>query len=608
LFRGIAMALLSLQDVSLRLGGDPLLDRVTLNIERGESTCLVGRNGSGKSTLLRLLAGEIEPDTGVVLRQPGLRVAYLPQEAPQGLQGSVRELVETGMRPHPGSEPWEHAAVAETVLSRLGLEADACFEALSGGGKRRVLLARALASNPDVLLLDEPTNHLDLAAIDWMETFLRSRVETLLFVTHDRAFLKKLARRIVDLDRGRLAGWDCDYDTFRLRKQQLLDDEAVAWARMGRRLNQEEAWLRKGVRARRTRNEGRARALLALRETFSQRRLEQGTSRFALQAAERSGALALNVASLAFAYPAGPPIVKALDLRILRGERIGIIGPNGSGKTTLLRLLTGHLAPDAGSVTVGTRLRVAYFDQLRTALDPEKSVAENVAGERDMILVNGRPRHLFAYLRDFLFEPERARTPVRVLSGGERNRLLLARLFLDPGNLLAMDEPTNDLDVETLELLEEQLGQYDGTLLLVSHDRAFLNQIVTSTLVLEGDGRVIPYAGGYDDWLAQRKAAGVETAAPEGSGARANPPAGASARAARRRLGYNEKRELAVIGEQIAQLETEQSLLEEQLWDPNAYRQPPDQLARWQQRLAELPAAIDRLFDRWAELEAIEND
>ena len=598
------MALITLQDVSLRFGGDPLLDQVNLVVERGECACLTGRNGSGKTSLLRLLAGLVEPDGGVVQRQPGLRVAYLPQEVPPNLQGSVRELVEAGMAPHPGAEPWERATAADAVLSRLDLDPEARLEKLSGGLRRRALLARALVGQPDLLLLDEPTNHLDLASIEWLETFLKSRVETLLFVTHDRAFLRKLARRIVDLDRGRLAGWDCDYDTFLRRKQQVLDDEAVAWERLGRRLDQEEAWLRKGVRARRTRNEGRVRALLALRETFSQRRLEQGTSRMQLQATERPGSLALKVSGLGFAYPGEAPIVKELDLRILQGERIGIIGPNGSGKTTLLRLLTGQLAPSAGSVIPGSRIQIGGIDQLRSALDPEKSVAENLADGRDTVILNGRPRHIFAYLQDFLFDPVRARTPVKVLSGGERNRLLLARLFLDPGNFLALDEPTNDLDIETLDLLEEQLAGFEGTLLLVSHDRAFLNQVVTSTLVLEGEGRVAQYAGGYDDWLIQRKTA----TANEDAGtppAATSTPVTAPGRAPRRRLGYNEQRELAVIGGRIEALETELRVLQEQMQDPEAYRLPPDMLARRQQRLAELPPAIERLVDRWAELEML---
>ena len=598
------MALLSLQDVCLGYGGAPLLDHVTLNIERGERACLVGRNGTGKSSLLRLLAGEIEPDSGVVLRQSGLRVAYLPQEVPAGLSGGVRELVESGLRADSDAEDWDRATAAETALSRLGLDGDLRFETLSGGMKRRTLLARALASEPDVLLLDEPTNHLDIEAIEWMESFLQSRVETLLFVTHDRSFLRRLAQRIIDLDRGQLAGWDCDYDTFLRRKQQLLDDEAVTWGRMGRELAKEEAWLRKGVRARRTRNEGRVRALEDLRATFSCRRQEQGTSRISLQSAERSGALVLKTENLTFAYPGAPPLVQGLDLRILRGERIGIIGPNGSGKTTLLRLLTQNLTPNAGAVHFGTRLQIAYFDQLRSTLDPEKSVAENIAGERDTVIVNGQPRHIYAYLQDFLFDPERARTPVRVLSGGERNRLLLARHFLEPSNVLAMDEPTNDLDVETLELLEEQLAQYPGTLLLVSHDRTFLNNVVTSTLVMEGQGQVVQIAGGYDEWVAQRQTPRLanDDANSDAVAAVPSPPPPQ----AKPRLGFNEKRELASISDRIVRLEEEQRKLEASLHDPLVYKQPANQAAAWRARLAQVHAEIEQLFERWAELESIQ--
>ena len=601
------MALLSLQDVSLGFGGEPVLDRVTLNIERGERACLVGRNGSGKSSLLRLLAGEIEPDGGVVLRQAGVRVAYLPQEAPRAFAGNVRNLVATGMNPHPDAASPERGAAVEAAISRLELDPDAPLETLSGGMLRRAWLARALACDPDVLLLDEPTNHLDIGAIEWMETFLESRIETLLFVTHDRAFLRGLARRIIDLDRGRLAGWDCDYDTFLRRKQQALDDEAVGWERMGRLLDQEEAWLRKGVRARRTRNEGRVRALLDLRAAFGRRRLEQGTSRMALQSAERSGDLVLKVENLAFAYPGTAPVIQGFNLRLLRKERIGIIGPNGSGKTTLLRLLTGSLAPDVGSVRFGSRLRITYFDQLRAALDLEKSVVENLADGRDTVMVNGQPKHVYGYLQDFLFEPERARTPVKALSGGERNRLLLARHFLDPGNLLAMDEPTNDLDLETLELLEEQLAQYDGTLLLVSHDRAFLDNVVTSLLVLDGQGRVEAYVGGYDDWIAQRKPPEPPSAPGQGGGP-SEPRSVAAAPAKQRRLGFNEKRELAGIGDRIAALEAEQDDLHARLQAPDYFKQPADQMTVWRRRLEDLHAEINRLFDRWAELEACNHD
>jgi ATP-binding cassette subfamily F protein uup len=593
------LPLISLQNVSLRFGGAPLLDAVSLNIEQGECACLVGRNGSGKSSLLRLLAGEIEPDQGQVVRQAGLRVAYLPQEVPAALSGSVRQVVEAGMRRHHEAESWEHAAAAEQAMSRLGVAADAPFETLSGGLKRRALLARALVCEPDLLLLDEPTNHLDIAAIEWMEEFLKRRVTTLLFVTHDRLFLRHLARRILDLDRGALAGWDCDYDTFLLRKQQMVDDEAVAWQRQDKLLDKEEAWLRQGVRARRTRNEGRVRALERLRAEYGQRRFQAGASRIALQAAERSGALALKVENLSFAYPGGAPVIANLDLRILRGERIGIVGPNGSGKTTLLRLLCGALAPTGGRLTAGTNLRSVYFDQLRATLEDDKSVAENVAGERDTVTVNGTARHIHAYLRDFLFTPERARTPVKALSGGERNRLLLARNFLEPSNLLAMDEPTNDLDIETLDLLEEQLAGYPGTLLLVSHDRAFLNNVATSTLSLEGEGRVVQYAGGYDDWLRQRP----QPAAPRARKTSPSPVPSATAR--RKRLGFKEQRELAGIVEHIAALEAEMKLLHEQLGDPAFYRRAPAEIDALQARAAALPAEIEQLVERWGELEAL---
>ncbi|MBQ6924656.1 MAG: ATP-binding cassette domain-containing protein, partial [Kiritimatiellae bacterium] len=491
-----------MQNVSIRFGGDPLLDNVTLNIERGEHTCLVGRNGSGKSTLLRVIEGVLEPDSGEVVVQAGVRIAALPQEVPTDIMGTVREVVEAGMPRHAGAEAWEKSTAANSAITRLGLDPDADFASLSGGLKRRCLLARALMCEPDLLILDEPTNHLDIESVEWLEKFLLSRVPTFLFVTHDRVFLRHLAVRIIDIDRGKLNGWDCDYDTFLRRKQQVLDDEEVIYARMGKLLKKEEAWLRRGVKARTTRNEGRVRALMELRKRFGERRMEQGTGSFSLQAGERSGNRALRVKNLSFAYPGGPELIHDFSLDILRGERIGIVGPNGSGKSTLLKLLTGHLQPTSGEIIPGSNLDITYFDQLREQLNEELSVADNVAEGRETVVVNGVSRHIYAYLGDFLFEPERARTPVKALSGGERNRLLLARHFLHPGNLLALDEPTNDLDIETLDLLEEQLSLFGGTILLVSHDRAFLNDVVTSTLVFEGDGLLRQYPGGYDDWRA----------------------------------------------------------------------------------------------------------
>lgn len=598
------MALISLQDVSLSFGGAPLLDMVNLNIERGECTCLVGRNGAGKSSLLRLLAGEIEPDSGRVWRQAGLRVALLSQEVPHGIGGRVRDVVAAGVADG-HSEPWQQVTAAEAALTRLGVDGQADFATLSGGAKRRVLLARALAGEPDILLLDEPTNHLDITTVEWLESFLRSRVETLLFVTHDRTFLRHLAGRIIDLDRGRLVGWDCDYDTFVRRKQQLLDDEVVERERLGRLLEREEAWLRQGVKARRTRNEGRVRSLFKLRDEFRELRQEQGSGKISLQSASGSGRLALKVEALSFGYDGAPPLIANLNLRILRGERIGIIGPNGSGKTTLLRLLTGNLAPTSGSVQHGTRLQISYFDQMRAALDPERSVQENIAGQRDMVTVNGEPRHVLAYLQEYLFDPVRARTPVKALSGGERNRLLLARHFLEPGNLLAMDEPTNDLDLETLELLEEQLANYEGTLLLVSHDRTFINNIATSTLVLEGAGQVAQYAGGYDDWLAQRPAAvpaAPESSTPRSKECAASEPARAAA-GRPPRFGFKERRELEGMSGRIEELEQEQGELEQRLLDPLVYRQPPSEIAAWQTRLQAVAGEIELLFKRWSELE-----
>ena len=611
------MALVSLQNVSISFGGDPLLDNVTLNIERGEHTCVVGRNGSGKSTLLRVIAGDIEPDTGDVLVQQGVRIALLPQEVPTDVAGTVRDIVESGMPRHAGAESWEKSTAASSAITRLGLDPDADFASLSGGLKRRCLLARALMCEPDLLLLDEPTNHLDIDSVEWMEKFLLSRVPTFLFVTHDRTFLRHLAVRIVDLDRGKLNGWDCDYDTFLRRKQQVLDDEDVIYERMGKLLKKEEAWLRRGVKARTTRNEGRVRALMELRKRFGERRMEQGTGSFSLQAGERSGNRVLRVKNLSFAYPGGPTLIKDLSLDILRGERIGIIGPNGSGKSTLLKLLTGRLEPVSGEVVPGSNLNITYFDQLREQLNEDMSVADNVAEGRETVVVNGVSRHIFAYLGDFLFEPERARTPVKALSGGERNRLLLARHFLNPGNLLAMDEPTNDLDIETLDLLEEQLSLFNGTVLLVSHDRAFLDNVVTSTLVFEGDGALHAYPGGFSDWRAAhdarmqalRETVSVtaktvpvtktgETGTDTTQETVERPPAEKP-----RRLSYNEKRELEQLPARIEELEAEEAELGALLSDPEVYRKPAADIAAWQSRLDALPAEIEHLMARWAELD-----
>lgn len=593
------MALVSLQNVSISFGGEPLLDDVTLNIERGEHTCLVGRNGSGKSTLLKIVSGALDPDTGEVLYKQGIRIASLPQEVPTDLTGTVRDVVESGVLHHDTVETWLASSSANTAISRLGLDPDAEFSSLSGGQKRRCLLAKALACEPDLLVLDEPTNHLDIESVEWLESFLLNRITTFLFVTHDRTFLRHLADKIIDLDRGHLNGWDCDYDTFLRRKQQVLEDEDAVYERMGKLLKKEEAWLRRGVKARTTRNEGRVRALMELRKRFGERRMEQGKSTFDIQASERTGNRVFRIKDLSFAYAGCKPLIKGLSLDILRGERIGVIGPNGCGKSTLIRLLMGRLSPTSGEIIEGANLNITYFDQLREQLDGELSVAENVAEGRETVNVNGVSRHIYSYLADFLFEPDRARTPVKALSGGERNRLLLARHFLNPGNVLVMDEPTNDLDVETLDLLEEKLALFDGTILLVSHDRAFINNVVTSTLVFEGDGVIHQYAGGYDDWRALSDARDKPQAEPEVRDVVevkqvTDKP---------RRLSYNEKREYEALPGQIETLEKEEAELNAILCDPDVYKKPAADIAKWQARLDAIPAEIERLMTRWAELE-----
>jgi len=457
--------LLSLKDVSLAFGGPRVLDNVSLSISRGMRAALTGRNGEGKSTLFKVIQGALEPDSGEIVRAPGLKVAYVPQDVPAG-------------------------------------------DSRSGGEIRRARLEEALLSQPDLLLLDEPTNHLDIEAIDWLEGMIRrQRNMAVVLVTHDRRFLRRVANQIFDLDRGELSGWECDYETFVRRKADLLADEAVYWERKSKKLAQEEAWIRRGVKARTTRNEGRVAALMKLREEFAARRKQIGVSSMKLDTAAPGGVRVAKIENLGFAWPGGRTIVSGFTADILRGERIGILGRNGAGKTTLLRLLTGSLAPTEGSVTLGTNTELAFLDQLRGELKPELTVGENVASDRDEVIVGGVKKHVYSYLADFLFPPERVRTPVKALSGGERARLMLAKLFLRPANLLIMDEPTNDLDIETLELLEEQLLNYGGTLLVVSHDREFLDNVVTSTFVLEGDGKVCQYPGGYADYLVQRGAA-----------------------------------------------------------------------------------------------------
>ena len=632
------MALLSLRDVRLAFRGPPVLDRANLVIEPGERVCLLGRNGTGKTTLLRLIHGEIESPQGEVIRQQGLVTSLLPQEVPRELDGTVFDAVSNGLGPRAallaeyhraahelslggGKElqakldrlhheleiggGWSMHQAVETVLSRMTLDADAEVSALSAGMKRRVLLARALVGDPDILLLDEPTNHLDMEAIRWVEEFFLRYTGSILFVTHDRALLRTLATRIIELDRGQLTSWSCDYGTFVKRKEQALEAEARQREEFDKKLAREEVWIRTGIRARRTRNEGRVRALEELRSVRSQRREQPGEARMEIQEAERSGRLVIEAKHVDFAYGNGgadvSPIVRDLSTTIMRGDRIGLIGPNGSGKTTLLRVLLGELQPQGGTVRHGTNLEVAYFDQLHAQLDDERSVRDNVRDGSDTVEINGRKRHIIGYLEDFLFTPEQAADPVSRLSGGERNRLLLARLLTKPSNVLVMDEPTNDLDIETLELLEDLLSEYPGTLLLVSHDREFLNNVVTSTLVFEGDGRVKEYAGGYDDWQRQSQQAAAEK--PEPVKDRPKPVAPPKER--HRRLTYAEQRELEGLPQRIEEIELQVGELHAAISDPAFYRQDASEIVKTNARRQSLEKDLADAYARWEVLESL---
>ena len=584
----MARHLLSLHDVSLAFGGDPVLDGVSLNVESGVRACVTGRNGEGKSTLLKVIAGRIEPDTGEIIRAPGLKVAFLEQEVPSDRPGTVKEI-----------------AQSDRLISQMGLDPAAVFNALSGGLRRRVLLARVLADEPDLVLLDEPTNHLDVASIEWLEAFIRRQTETaFLFVTHDRAFLKSVATYVYDLDRGTLAGWNCDYRTFLQRKADLQADEAALWEKKAKKLAQEEAWIRQGVKARRTRNQGRVEALRQLRLEFANRRMASGTATLRVDTAAASGDRVIKIENLCFAYGAERPFTAD----VLKGERIGVVGENGTGKTTLLKLLTGALAPTSGAVTVGTRVEMAFFDQLHAQLDPESTVKEVVARDRDTVTVGGVQKHVFAYLADFLFTPERARTPVKALSGGEKARLLLARLFLKPSNLLVMDEPTNDLDVETLELLEEQLLNYKGTLLVVSHDRTFLDNVTTSCYVLAGDGVVRPCAGGYAEAARLLKQVRENEAAGSGKSAASPTEDNSGTRHScrvsdrPRKLTYKEQRELEALPGRIEALEGEIAEIEAALGDPALYAKDAARVAALTARLGPAKEELDAAETLWLEL------
>ena len=628
------MALLTLNDIDLSIGERQLLAGVCASLERGDRTCLVGRNGEGKSTLMRLIAGQFQPDGGEIRVEKGARVAYVPQEPELDNDAAVFDAVAAGVgelgdliaRYHRvtvalESDPseanlsrlqslqqeleardgWQLEQQVEKVISRLELDADRPVGELSGGWKRRVALGRALVQDPDLLMLDEPTNHLDIPAIEWLEGFLSDYSGTLLFITHDRRFLDRVATRIWELDRGQVTAWPGEYETYLRLKEAREEEEARQNAEFDRKLAQEEAWIRQGVKARRKRNQGRVRNLEAMREARSERTARQGTARMNIEEGEQSGRRVLEAEGLSLSL-GGRPIVKDFSCRVMRGDRIGIIGPNGAGKSTLIKLLLGEIEPDAGHVKQGTKLQIAYFDQYRQQLDEDKTPFQVVADGAEQLVINGERRHVMSYLQDFLFSPERARTPIRVLSGGERNRLLLARLFASPANVLVMDEPTNDLDFETLEVLEDLLGAFDGTLLLISHDRAFLNHVVTSVFAFEADG-IREYVGDYDDWLRQRPAPEPEKPA---TPAKPKPSPKPRARQRPRKLSYREKQELEQLPDRLEALEAEQGELQARSADPAFYQDVDgEEVKAVMDRLQAIDQELEAALERWEELESL---
>ena len=642
------MTLLKLTQVSLAYGATPLLEEVSWQIARGERVCIIGRNGTGKSSMLHLVKGARLADTGEVWRAPGLKIGELPQELPVADDRTIFEVVSEGLdgvgallaeynrlsqnihtdedlnklmhvqQDLEARDGWRLQQLVDSTLSRLQLPADKKLNELSGGWRRRVLLAQALVAEPDLLLLDEPTNHLDIGAIAWLEAALLNFTGAVLFITHDRAFLQNIATRILELDRGHLIDWNGDYASFLEHKEQQLAAEETANALFDKKLAQEEVWIRQGIKARRTRNEGRVRELKALRTERSQRRERQGAANISIGTAEKSGKQVIVVDKVSFAHPGGRQLIKDFSMVLQRGDRIGLLGANGSGKTTLLKLLLGDLQPPQGSIEVGTKLEVAYFDQLRHQLDPEKTVIENVGEGSDTIMINGQSKHVLSYLGDFLFSPQRARTPVKALSGGERARLLLAKLFTRPANLLVLDEPTNDLDVETLELLEEVLMEFKGTVLIVSHDRAFLDNVVTSTLVFDGSGKVREYVGGFDDWLRQggsirllgaadeMEAPAQAIVAAQNSPAEQPSPAKSAADSVepKKKLSYKLQRELDALPGQIEDLEIKLAELHEQVAQVEFYQQPIETTEAVLAHISTVQEQLDVLIERWTELDS----
>ncbi len=625
------MTLVRFEEVSLEFGDQKILTQADLAIEPDERVCLIGRNGAGKSTTLKLINGEIEPDSGEVIRRSGLVVSQLAQSLPEAMDLQVREVVKSGLAgiqlfleeyrkqsqeeldkrgltelqelhqlidAHGG---WNIEQRVAATMTELDLPADKRMNELSGGWRRRVALAKALVQKPDLLLLDEPTNHLDIVTIKWLENTVHAYPGSVIFITHDRAFLRRLATRIVEIDRGKLTGWPGDFDKYLIRKEKMLEDESQKNAKLDKKLEQEEIWIRQGIKARRTRNEGRARALVKMREERSQRIPRDKSARMYIEEAEQSGRKVIRARKVNYRYQE-EPLIEDFSIRIMRGDRIGLLGNNGVGKTTLLRLLLGELEPQSGVIKHGTNLEIGYFDQLRQTLELEKSVAENVGGGRTHIRLNGKDRHVVGYLKGFLFSPKRSMMPVKALSGGERNRIILAKLFTQPANLLVLDEPTNDLDMETLEVLEQKLTEFNGTLIIVSHDRQFLDNVVTSTLVFEADGSVQEYVGGYSDWVRQgKKLAEVDNPNVKKDKSKARRKSSAGQRP--RKLGYMEQRELEQLPANIGQLEETVADLEKQISAPDFYGQDHGDVQKVLKLLTANQQALDNAIDRWAELE-----